>query len=1100
MPTTENITVLFTDLVGSTKLASTLTPVGADEVRRVHFGALRQAVNATEGTEVKNLGDGLMIAFHATTPSLACAVAMQQAIERHNRTASIPLAIRIGISTGDVTVEDGDYFGDPVVEASRLCAVAQGGQILTTDIVRGLARRSGHNFVLERELDLKGLPEPVVAWEVAWEPTQEEVGTSRTPLPPRLPQSPAIGVVGRVREQEQLAEALKSVSAGEPGRIVLLSGEAGVGKSTLTSSVAHRAHAGGAVVMYGRCDEDLAIPYGPFVEMLRYFLAHVEDEVWDAVEDDHFSALGHLVPGIGAQRPQMDERRPSDPNGERWILYGAVLALIDVVARHSPVLIVLDDLHWADPPTLELLRYLASRLPDRVLIVGTYRDVALSAGHPLTETLAALVREERTTRIPLRGLADDEVIMFMAAAAGHDMDEDGVMLGHALYRETDGNPFFVAEVLRHLIETRAIVQDDSGRWVPTQELAEAGLPESVRQVLGSRVARLGREATLVLSAASVLGQEFEVDALAAMTTMDEEPILDVLDAAGSASIVLEVRDVPGRFRFAHALIQHTLYDDLGVTRRARLHRSAAEALEAQLGETAGTRAGEIARHWLASTRPAEASKATIYARLAGENALAALAPSEAVRWFTEALGVLAHTPDEVERPRCLAGLGEAQRLMGISDYRETLLEAAAGAQAIGDVETLVRAGLANNRGFVSGLGQVDHERLTVLGAALDAVGDGDSPTRARLLAMASSERLFDEGDYARRRDLADRALDISRRVGDPAATLDVLLRRAITLWTPSTVEELLAEMIEAEAIANRLNDPIGMFWARGFRAVFSIQVGDIADVVRCHDDALRLTSDIGLPILKWSLAFSRSWSVLLEGDIDSSESLADEALRLGTETGQPDAIAFYGVQLFALRWQQGRLSEIADFVSEVADANPALALYRASAAFVMSESGSAGGAEDRLRSEGSSQFVVPENYLVGPYLDLWARVASQVNEPDAARTLYDHLQRQSHLITFTGALVLGAVAHNLGTLARTLGRLENANEHFAHALELHRKIRAPFFTALTELEWGRTLLLGKGPREAGRAAAMLASARDTAERYGFRTVARRATEDLSTLA
>jgi hypothetical protein len=365
--------------------------------------------------------------------------------------------------------------------------------------------------------------------------------------------------------------------------------------------------------------------------------------------------------------------------------------------------------------------------------------------------------------------------------------------------------------------------------------------------------------------------------------------------------------------------------------------------------------------------------------------------------------------------------------------------------------------------------------------------------------MASSERLF-EGDYARRRDLADVALDMSRRVVDPAATLDVLLRRAVTLWTPDTVEELLAETTEAEAIADRLKDPIGKFWATGFRAVFSIQVGDIADVVRCHDEAVRLASEIGQPILQWSAAFSRSWSVLLEGDVDSSESLADEALRLGTETGQPDAIAFYGVQLLAIRWQQGRLGEIADFVSEVADANPRLPLFRGSAAFALSESGKEDEAEERLRSEASSQFVVPENYLVGPYLDQWARVASQVNEPNAARILYARLERQSHLITFTGALVLGAVAHNLGTLARTLRRLDDANEHFARALDLHRKIRAPFFTAMTELEWGRTLLLGKGRGEAGQAAAMLASARETAERYGFSAVARRATEHLSTLA
>ena len=765
MAATENVTVLFTDLVGSTELSSSLSPQAADEVRRAHFTTLREVIAATGGTEVKSLGDGLMVGFGATVSALACAVTMHQAVDRHNRTADVPLMIRIGISAGDVTVEDSDYFGDPVVEAARLCAAAQGGQILATDVVKLLARRSGYNFATERELELKGLPEPVVAWEVLWE-SIDEGESAGIPLPPRLPPVPQIGVVGRRPEQERLAETLKAVASGEPPQVVLVGGEAGVGKSTLTSAWARDAHAQGAVVLYGRCDEDLVVPYRPFVEVLTHYLAHAEDAVISELGDDHLGVLVRLVPALHTRRPDLEATRSSDPDAERWMLYGAVVALIERASRLAPVVLLLDDLHWADRPTLQLLRHCSTTLVGRVVLLGTYRDAELSSSHPLTETLAVLTREPSVTRMALSGLDDDEVVFFVEAAAGQTLDGAAVELAHALYQETDGNPFFVGEVLRHLVETRAIVQDDNGRWIPAQVLSAAGLPESVRQVIGTRVARLGDEATRVLSAASVLGQEFDVALLCAVVGSGEDPVLDVLELAGSAALTAEVRAGPGRFRFTHALIQHTLYDDLGTTRRARLHRAAAEALEASVGGGPGARAGELARHWLAATAPTESSKAVTYARLAGEGALGSLAPAEAIRWYEEALGALAHAPDDTERARCLAGLGEAQRQAGDGACRETLLQAALLAQRIGQVDTLVQAALANNRGFQSGAGFVDAERVAVLAAALDAIGTADSPGRCRLLRCWRWSATYD-GDYLGRRALCDEALRIRPPVGRP---------------------------------------------------------------------------------------------------------------------------------------------------------------------------------------------------------------------------------------------------------------------------------------------------------------------------------------------
>ena len=1083
--------MLFTDLVGSTELTSSLSPSAADEVRREHFATLREAVGFHGGTEVKNLGDGLMVGFDATAPALSCAVAMQQGIHRHNRTSSVPLSIRIGISTGDVTVEEDDYFGEPVVEASRLCGVAQGGQILVTDVVKALARRSGHSFTTERELDLKGLPEPVTAWEVMWEPSDtEEDATTGIALPPRLPLVPAIGVVGRKVELERLTESLKAVTSGESARVVLVSGEAGLGKSTLTATLARHAHGDGAVVLYGRCDEDLAVPHQPFVEAVGYYLANVEDEVLSELGDDQQSALLHLVPELRTRRPNLTLATINDPDAKRWLLYGSVLALLERASRRVPLVLIVDDLHWADRPSLQLLRHIASHLPGRVLVLGTYRDNDLSVSHPLTETLAALAREPSVSRLSLSGLHDDEVVAFVEAAAGQVLDEGGVGLAHALYRETDGNPFFMAEVLRHLVETRSIVQDERGRWVPTQELADAGLPDSVRQVVGARVARLGDDATRVLSAAAVLGQEFEVDLVATVVGSNEESVLDALEAAASAALVGEVRSARGRYRFLHALIQHTLYDDLGPNRQARLHRAAAEALESRLGDDLGSRAGELARHWLAATTPAESVKAIAYACKAGEHALESLAPAEAARWFEEAL---AHSPDKATKAKCLVGLGTAQRQIGDPQYCETLLTSADLADGVGDVDTLVRAALANNRGWQSAVGLVDARRIAVLNSALRAVGQADSSARCRLLALLTLERTYD-GDYPGRRALADDALEAARRLGEPATLLDVLIRRCQPIWTPDTVDELMTVTTEACVLADELGDRVARFWALFFRGALAAAAGNGAEVKACHEELDRIAADVGQPILRWVALYNLSWSALVRGDTAKAEALATEALQLGNDTQQPDVLPIYGTQLWNIRWSQGRTSEIADMFVQIASENPNLASFRSGAAFALTFVGREDEARAMLAAENEMGFPAPDDFLLTAYLGVWARVISSLGDQGTAETVYERLISWPDLVVFAGANASEAVSHDLGTLATLLGRYGDAERHFAHALEIHEQLGAPLSIAETNLEWGRMLLARRENDDVTHAREMIASALDVAQRYSFGGIESRARE------
>ncbi len=753
----ENVTVLFTDMVDSTRLSSGLSVEAADDLRQRHFSLLRQSVAASGGAEVKNLGDGMMVVFSAASSALECAVAMQQGVERENRASQAQVGLRIGVSCGEATREDDDYFGDPVIEASRLCARSEGGQVLVSDLVKGMAgRRSTHRLEPVGALELKGLLNPVESYEVVWEPLGMDADEFRgVPLPARLAHRPNVGVIGRADELAVLDEAAKTAEAGQGCRTVLISGEPGQGKTTLVAESSRRAHERGALVLLGRCNEELGIAYQPFRELLGHFVAHAPESALRRYVESHGGELERLVPALRQRLPDLPEPTSTDPETERYLLYGAVVGLLDEASRAGLVVAIVDDLHWADKPTLQLLRHVVGQgTSNRLLVIGTFRDAELSSTHPLSEALGALRREPGMIRLQLDGLDDVGVVTFLEAAAGHELDEVGVGLAHAVYRETDGNPFFVAELLLHLVESGAIVQNDDGRWVPAHPGDDIVLPESVREVIDARVSRIGSGAAKVLAVAAVIGRDFDVDLLSVVTGLDEDDLLDLLDEAQAVVLVREAPDAPGRFSFAHALIQRTLYDDLGGTRRARAHLQVAEALEQLHGEDPG-HAGELAHHYFLAIRPTRADKAITYALRAGESALAALAPDEAVRYFTQALELLGAQPDFDLRLKIdlLIGIGTAQRQVGDQTFRTTLLEAARRARDLGDGERLVEAALANSRGsFFSSLGVVDTERVEMLEAALEVLPDVDSSSRARLLSRLCNELAF--GPLGRRLSLA----------------------------------------------------------------------------------------------------------------------------------------------------------------------------------------------------------------------------------------------------------------------------------------------------------------------------------------------------------
>ena len=582
----EAATFVFTDLVDSTALASAVDRDAGERLREAHFGLLRSAVAATGGQEVKGLGDGLMLRFTSPTRALACGVAIQQAIERHNRRTTTPLAIRIGMSTGEATEADGDYYGDAVVEAARLCAEASGGQILISDLLRLLVGRHATHEMTELDArTLKGLPQPVTVVEVHWEPAPEQTGddAQQVPLPNQLlgpGGSSLFAFFGRGSELAALDQAVKEATTERQMRAVLIGGEPGMGKTWLAWQAARAAHTNGTTVLFGGSVEGLTIPYRPWITALSHLLAHAPPEVLAGLTPVQAGALARLVP-TEAHRLPAGEPPATDPDTERLLLMEAVVGLLQAMLVTGPTVIVLDDLQWADLASLQLLRHLlASGAPLPLTVVATFRDSDLSRDAPLAAVLADLRREARATRLQLNGLDDHDIVELIEAAAGYELDGAGVALAHAVHGETDGNPFFVTELLRHLAESGEVTASIDGRYGLASGLADLDLPRSIREVVGHRVARLGETATRVLSLAAVVGQAFDLEVLGAVAEVDDEQLLDVLDAAVAAALITEDSTVAGRYRFAHTLIQHTLYQDTSMARRQRAHLRVAQALEA----------------------------------------------------------------------------------------------------------------------------------------------------------------------------------------------------------------------------------------------------------------------------------------------------------------------------------------------------------------------------------------------------------------------------------------------------------------------------------------------------------------------------------------
>ena len=548
-----------------------------------------------------------------------------------------------------------------------------------------------------------------------------------------------------------------------------------------------------------------------------------------------------------------------------------------------------------------------------------------------------------------------------------------------------------------------MVQRD-GVWTSDLGIAELGIPEGVREVVGRRLSRLSEPANAVLALASVIGSVVDVDLLIELSDLDEGAVLDALDEASAASLLRETPSGP--YEFTHALVRSTLYDELSAARRVRRHRQVAEALESR-GEADPA---ILAYHFRSAGSPD--IRAVDYAATAGERALEQLAFDQAVAFFSQALEAADDVGTGAER-RCvlLIGLGTAQRLAAIPAYRDNLLGAAALAQELGDAELLAKAALANSRGTYSAIGELDEERVQAIEAAIRAVGPADSPTRARLLALLAQE-LYWRDPELRRFELADEAVAMARRLGDEACLLEVWRKAHLSTWTARRAPNLIAELPALLELAERIGD-VQQLWAicaSGFAHI--LEMGDIDRADRLLERMGQVAAEVNNPAFRWLFAGARCGHLTVSGTGDEIEQAAMSALQIGTDAGQPDAFVAFIFHLYHARVAQGRLAEIVDLVRQQAADHPWRPSGRNLLANTLARLG------ERHESAGLIEEFIADPEKAFPDDGIWltahtdlAETVATVGTADQAAVEYAILAPYAGRVPFAGAGMRDTVNH-----------------------------------------------------------------------------------------
>jgi tetratricopeptide (TPR) repeat protein len=882
--------------------------------------------------------------------------------------------------------------------------------------------------------------------------------------------------VGRVHELSVLQAAFDDAVAGR-GRLVVIAGEPGIGKTRLCEQVAEYTRQHGATACWGRCYEGAgAPPFWPWVQILRECTKELDPALLDPALGSGDAPLAELVRTLAGAPPRIAADSPES----RFQLFDAVARLIELAAARAPLVLLLDDLQGADPSSLLLLQFVVRTLPDsRLLTVATHRP--LPAGAVLSETLGELGRVSGRLQLTLAGLSAAEVGEYVRRATGCAAAPAAVAL---LYRRTEGNPLFLSEFID------AVDAEPGGDGEALAGLSGLAVPPTVRAVIERRLAPLSDACREVLQLAAVVGRDFDG---ALVETLHPATVAAVHEAVAARIVRPDPRQ-RGQYRFAHALIRETLQDGLPEPQRRALHRRVGEALEQQ--PDAAERVAELAYHFDVA---GDGAKAVAYAQRAGERAMQLLAFEEAVRLYRLALDVLQHAGGDTALQRCalLVALGEAQRPAGdVEGGKQTMLAAAALARSLGARELQARAVLGYGTKLPYGEeGAHDETLVRLLDEALAAWGQEDDALHARLQARLALALNFSP-QRERRTALARDALQMARRLGEPGTLAYALSAQHMIIWSPATLEERIALATEQVRCAERAGDRelafIGYMWRLVDYGERGDRVGFDADLAACRQLADRLRG----PFSNWVVRVYDATCRMMEGDFAEAERLAQEALAIG-ERANAGAVKLFGVQMFVLGRTRGQLDVLApmgELFTALAAQYPAVPAYLVAAAAIHAALGHAAEAQSTFECLAHHDFATlpaDVNWLMS--VSLLTDVCAFLGDSRRAALLYTMLSPYRTQVIGCGGLgYVGPATHYLGMLATVLSRWDDAERDFQEALDLNTRMRDRPWLAYTRYEYAKMLQARGRPDDRPRARQLVTEALETARRLDMPALTQKA--------
>jgi class 3 adenylate cyclase/tetratricopeptide (TPR) repeat protein len=1024
---------VFTDMVDSTALASRIGDVRTDAVRHAHRRALAEVVVDCGGEVVKDTGDGIMATFGSAVAAMDAAVGAQQAVTRLNRATAFesggPIAIRVGVSIGEAVEEDGDWFGTPVVEAARLCAAAADGQVLVSDAVRLMAgSRARHPLQGIGPLALKGLAEPLTALEVVWESS----GLS-WPLPAALERATAARFVGRNAARQALETAAKEAAAGAV-RLALLSGEPGIGKTCLAAEVARAAHQAGAVVLYGKADPDRATRLHVWADALGRAADHMTDRQLRGCE-----ALGRLSARLAARVGQVPPR-PDDDDDERRFLFESIGALMGRLAEDAPVLLVLDDLQWADETTLNLVRHLvAGADTERLMVVGTVRAGEVADDHPLMQTAAAARRQRRLIRVVLDGLSHDEMAELVGNWQGTAAATELVA---RIVDRTSGNPLFAEEVLAHIDETGS----------------ESGVPPGARLVIGARLALVADAARDLLGVAAVAGRRFEPAVVRAVTGLSSDSFVDAFDAAVGGGFLVEAA-LGAEFR--HDLIREVLLEHLTIPRRAALHWRLGQALQ-HAHANAPAYAADIARHLLAGFEGGYSDDAATVARAtvaAATEAFARTELDEAHAWSDRAYALVDRMGDDLRaRADVLAGVVNTSRDRRSLDERRRLMDEAVVLAAQIDDPTLsawVTSLQMEHAVGVASPGEVTSE-IARIDACLARLPETEKELRLSLLVQRFQRGWTMElgGNHqATMAEIENLGLALTSRTGAnggaaPSVHQRVVVARGLHLMGSPDHEAMSA--LADSAISWRAG---GTQWG----AIGALQRGDITAFRAARDEMRDQADRYGARYHRYLFTVWTTTLALVEGEYHIALELAEQ--NMAQNEDNPGQRTSAMAQADSANRELGRIEVSLPNILVWCEHHGGRSTTAIAATMLawIGRNDEASAMLDRVAVD--SYALLRRWFLRSKAVQYTCEAIALLDDTAKAETVLPlAMPYRDQMIAVGDANdVHGAADRGIAQLYSTLGRYDDAEHHYRVALELEQRMESPPLQARTHYWYARML-------------------------------------------